>query len=66
MPCFTIPAHPITLEDPKLNVLSLCREKLPVHVVVDPILGKVLRPHQREVRHFFPCLLKQAFERFRL
>lgn len=25
------------------------REKLPVHVVVDPILSKVLRPHQREV-----------------
>uniref|UniRef100_A0A8C5D3H0 RAD54 like n=1 Tax=Gouania willdenowi TaxID=441366 RepID=A0A8C5D3H0_GOUWI len=25
------------------------KEKLPVHVVVDPVLGKVLRPHQREV-----------------
>lgn len=25
------------------------REKLPVHVVVDPVLSKVLRPHQREV-----------------
>ena len=25
------------------------REKLLVHVVVDPVLGKVLRPHQREV-----------------
>ncbi|XP_028296992.1 DNA repair and recombination protein RAD54-like [Gouania willdenowi] len=24
------------------------KEKLPVHVVVDPVLGKVLRPHQRE------------------
>lgn len=27
----------------------LFRDKLPVHVVVDPVLGKVLRPHQREV-----------------
>lgn len=27
----------------------LSREKVPVHVVVDPVLGKVLRPHQREV-----------------
>lgn len=34
-----------------LFVFFLCflREKLPVHVVVDPILSKVLRPHQREV-----------------
>lgn len=27
----------------------LLREKVPVHVVVDPVLAKVLRPHQREV-----------------
>lgn len=25
------------------------RDKVPVHVVVDPVLGQVLRPHQREV-----------------
>lgn len=31
----------------------LFREKLPVHVVVDPVLGKVLRPHQREVNPRF-------------
>lgn len=31
----------------------LSREKLPVHVVVDPVLGKVLRPHQREVNPRF-------------
>lgn len=30
-------------------MLCFLREKLPVHVVVDPILSKVLRPHQREV-----------------
>ena len=29
--------------------LFYCREKQEVHVVVDPILSKVLRPHQREV-----------------
>lgn len=33
-----------------LTFLILSREKLPVHVVVDPVLGKVLRPHQREVK----------------
>ena len=26
------------------------RETQPVHVVVDPLLSKVLRPHQREVK----------------
>lgn len=31
------------------SLLCFLREKLPVHVVVDPILSKVLRPHQREV-----------------
>lgn len=30
-------------------IFALFREKLPVHVVVDPVLGKVLRPHQRQV-----------------
>lgn len=33
------------------------RDKLPVHVVVDPILGKVLRPHQREgVQFLWDCV----------
>ncbi|ELV12696.1 DNA repair and recombination protein RAD54-like protein [Tupaia chinensis] len=32
-------------------------EKLPVHVVVDPILSKVLRPHQREgVKFLWECV----------
>lgn len=26
-------------------------EKEEVHVVVDPVLGDILRPHQREVKH---------------
>ena len=25
------------------------RDKVQVHVVVDPVLSKILRPHQREV-----------------
>ncbi|XP_028300731.1 DNA repair and recombination protein RAD54-like [Gouania willdenowi] len=33
------------------------KEKLPVHVVVDPVLGKVLRPHQREgVKFLWECV----------
>jgi len=28
-------------------------DKFPVHVVVDPILTKVLRPHQREVNIYY-------------
>lgn len=32
--------------------LVLSREKLPVHVVVDPVLAKVLRPHQKEVKRY--------------
>lgn len=28
---------------------SFHSDKHPVHVVVDPILSKILRPHQREV-----------------
>lgn len=35
------------------TIFILSRKKLPVHVVVDPVLGKVLRPHQREVNPFF-------------
>ncbi|XP_036702276.1 DNA repair and recombination protein RAD54-like isoform X2 [Balaenoptera musculus] len=41
----------VLYEPPSLSAhdqLKLDKEKLPVHVVVDPILSKVLRPHQRE------------------
>ena len=43
------------------------RESQPVHVVVDPVLSNVLRPHQREVfnitgsEHDVLCKLVQAF-----
>ncbi|XP_041594388.1 DNA repair and recombination protein RAD54-like isoform X2 [Vulpes vulpes] len=37
--------------------MKLDKEKLPVHVVVDPILSKVLRPHQREgVKFLWECV----------
>ena len=29
------------------------RDKVQVHVVVDPVLSKILRPHQREVNVFY-------------
>ena len=29
--------------------ISINRDKVQVHVVVDPVLSKILRPHQREV-----------------
>ncbi|KAG1672182.1 DNA repair and recombination protein RAD54-like [Nymphon striatum] len=36
--------------------LKIDAEKIPVHVVVDPILCKVLRPHQREgVKFMYDC-----------
>ncbi|XP_042368806.1 DNA repair and recombination protein RAD54-like isoform X2 [Plectropomus leopardus] len=41
----------VLYEPPTLSAHDLIKadkEKLPVHVVVDPVLGKVLRPHQRE------------------
>ncbi|KAI2663215.1 DNA repair and recombination protein RAD54-like [Labeo rohita] len=31
------------------DLIKADKEKLPVHVVVDPVLSKVLRPHQREM-----------------
>jgi len=31
------------------SLTASCREKAPVHVVVDPVLSRILRPHQREV-----------------
>ncbi|XP_067086637.1 DNA repair and recombination protein RAD54-like [Osmerus mordax] len=39
------------------DLIKAEKEKLPVHVVVDPILGKVLRPHQREgVKFLWDCV----------
>ncbi|KAM5266403.1 DNA repair and recombination protein RAD54-like isoform 2-T2 [Hipposideros larvatus] len=50
----------ILYEPPPLSAhdqLKLDKEKLPVHVVVDPILSKVLRPHQREgVKFLWECV----------
>ncbi|MEJ1282582.1 DNA repair and recombination protein RAD54-like [Cricetulus griseus] len=50
----------VLYEPPPLSVhdqLKLDKEKLPVHVVVDPILSKVLRPHQREgVKFLWECV----------
>ena len=47
----------------KKNELNFfIREKQPVHVVVDPTLSKVLRPHQREVMlydHLFRILERE-------
>ncbi|XP_077391460.1 DNA repair and recombination protein RAD54-like [Festucalex cinctus] len=37
--------------------LTTDKDKIPVHVVVDPVLGKVLRPHQREgVKFLWDCV----------
>ncbi|XP_056130294.1 DNA repair and recombination protein RAD54-like [Lampris incognitus] len=39
------------------DLIKLDKEKIPVHVVVDPVLGNVLRPHQREgVRFLWECV----------
>lgn len=50
----------VLYEPPLLSThdqLKLDKEKLPVHVVVDPILSKVLRPHQREgVKFLWECV----------
>ncbi|XP_068395899.1 DNA repair and recombination protein RAD54-like isoform X1 [Eschrichtius robustus] len=50
----------VLYEPPSLSAhdqLKLDKEKLPVHVVVDPILSKVLRPHQREgVKFLWECV----------
>ncbi|XP_022431311.1 DNA repair and recombination protein RAD54-like isoform X1 [Delphinapterus leucas] len=50
----------VLYEPPLLSAhdqLKLDKEKLPVHVVVDPILSKVLRPHQREgVKFLWECV----------
>ncbi|XP_008564665.1 PREDICTED: DNA repair and recombination protein RAD54-like [Galeopterus variegatus] len=50
----------VLYEPPPLSAhdqLKLDKEKLPVHVVVDPILSKILRPHQREgVKFLWECV----------
>ncbi|XP_069591982.1 DNA repair and recombination protein RAD54-like isoform X2 [Ranitomeya imitator] len=50
----------ILYEPPSLSAhdqLKMEKEKAPVHVVVDPVLGKVLRPHQREgVKFLWDCV----------
>ncbi|XP_073498788.1 DNA repair and recombination protein RAD54-like [Phyllobates terribilis] len=50
----------ILYEPPSLSAhdqLKIEKEKAPVHVVVDPVLGKVLRPHQREgVKFLWDCV----------
>ncbi|KAG7228904.1 hypothetical protein INR49_008682 [Caranx melampygus] len=50
----------VLFEPPTLSAHDLIKadkEKLPVHVVVDPVLGKVLRPHQREgVKFLWECV----------
>ncbi|XP_062411611.1 DNA repair and recombination protein RAD54-like [Sardina pilchardus] len=39
------------------DMIKADKDKLPVHVVVDPVLGKVLRPHQREgVKFLWDCV----------
>ncbi|XP_072023954.1 LOW QUALITY PROTEIN: DNA repair and recombination protein RAD54-like [Amphiura filiformis] len=43
--------------------LTLDREKQQVHVVVDPVLAKVLRPHQREgVKFLWDCVTGRRIE----
>lgn len=50
----------VLYEPPALSshdLIKADKDKLPVHVVVDPILGKVLRPHQREgVKFLWECV----------
>ncbi|XP_072246375.1 DNA repair and recombination protein RAD54-like [Leuresthes tenuis] len=50
----------VLYEPPTLSAHDLIKaekEKLPVHVVVDPVLGNVLRPHQREgVKFLWECV----------
>lgn len=56
----------ILYSPPELSAHELVKmnsEKLPVHVVVDPLLSKVLRPHQREgVKFMYDCVTGQQIE----
>ncbi|XP_015782162.1 DNA repair and recombination protein RAD54-like [Tetranychus urticae] len=43
--------------------LSLKPDDIEVHVVVDPVLGRILRPHQREgVKFMFDCVTGKQIE----
>ncbi|KAK7099702.1 DNA repair and recombination protein RAD54-like isoform X2 [Littorina saxatilis] len=45
------------------ELMKTDQNKLPVHVVVDPLLCKVLRPHQREgVKFMYDCVTGQQIE----
>lgn len=50
----------VLYEPPPLSahdLLKVDKEKVPVHVVVDPILCRILRPHQREgVKFLWECV----------
>ncbi|NWW54510.1 RAD54 protein, partial [Pedionomus torquatus] len=50
----------VLYEPPLLSAhdqLKIDKEKAPVHVVVDPVLSRVLRPHQREgVKFLWDCV----------
>lgn len=44
-------------EQPSCDVLKIDKSKILVHVVVDPVVGNVLRPHQREgVKFMYDCV----------
>lgn len=40
--------------------ISIDRDKVQVHVVVDPVLSKILRPHQREVIQYNLMIYKEV------
>ncbi|KAH0618655.1 hypothetical protein JD844_018052 [Phrynosoma platyrhinos] len=50
----------VLYEPPTLSAhdqLKIDKDKIPVHVVVDPVLSRVLRPHQREgVKFLWECV----------
>ncbi|XP_053103240.1 DNA repair and recombination protein RAD54-like [Hemicordylus capensis] len=50
----------VLYEPPPLSAheqLKIDKDKVPVHVVVDPILSRILRPHQREgVKFLWECV----------
>ncbi|TRZ02633.1 hypothetical protein DNTS_000620 [Danionella cerebrum] len=56
----------VLYEPPAISAHELIKadkEKLPVHVVVDPVLCKVLRPHQREgVKFLWECVTGRRIE----
>lgn len=44
-------------EQPNQNSLKVDKSKILVHVVVDPVVGNILRPHQREgVKFMYDCV----------